>query len=942
MDTVQQPTTAAENVVDEETSRRPLQKQASVQFIARATGMIPCFVLVGSAYWDRSVSWQWWGPLVFHTAVWPYLANVLAKRQKNPRSMLDLAMYVDAWLVGNYAATLELSLWPTVAVLGANAVSNVNTGGLKLEAKAFGLTVVGYVMTGAVFGFRYHPESSQLTSFLGIAFVLSYIAIVSNAANKVVTELRKTKLLVEKKNLEISEFAASLERRVDEKTHELRDANEKLSQADRLKDEFLANTSHELRTPLNGIIGLAEAMLEGSDGNLPATTNAKAQMIVASGRRLGALVNDILDFSKLRHRQLALQERSVDLASVVGLVLTLSKHLVLAKGLVLENKVPNGVWVLADENRLQQILYNLVGNAIKFTESGTITVSAETKENMVEISIVDTGIGIDADKFQKIFESFEQADGSTARRYGGTGLGLAITRQLVELHGGKISVESTVGQGSCFRFSLRAGVESTDAKSEFVTIRDDVRDSAMLALLQSHEVASLAAGVTTPPAPNAESLSNGPRSRPPIRPASVPPPLAISERRIRMLAADDDPVNLAVLMSQLQKEGFEIVQARDGAEALEKFEKEGPFDAILLDVMMPKKTGYEVCQDIRRKFGPADLPIVLLTAKNQVQDLVYAFDAGANDYLNKPFSKRELLARIQSHLEVSRTHAAFGRFVPHEFLKLLGRRNAVEVALGDNVEKQMTVLFSDIRNFTSMAEKMSPPETFRFVNGCLSRIGPEIRKNAGFIDKYIGDAVMALFPKDPSDAVRAAVGIQEQVTRYNDRMKSIGGAKLSVGVGVHVGPTMLGTIGENERFEATVISDTVNLASRVEGLTKYLRTNVLLTETVVKQSGITTLSTRFVGAVKVKGKQSGVGLFELLDADDPHVRQEKESSREEFSKALSHFNKGDFALACAGFDSLGASFPSDGPVEFYSSLCRKYLSEGPPADFDGSVAFDTK
>ncbi|MFM7201629.1 MAG: ATP-binding protein [Myxococcota bacterium] len=221
--------------------------------------------------------------------------------------------------------------------------------------------------------------------------------------------------------------------------------NEQLRRVDRLKDEFLANTSHELRTPLNGIIGLAESMVDGATGELNRETLANLDMIVTSGRRLSHLINDILDFSRLRHRDLSLSRKAMSLQPVVELVMTLLKPLTAGKKLVMYNELtPELPLVEADENRLQQIFNNLIGNALKFTEQGQIHVYAIQHGEHLEITVADTGIGIPEDKLDSVFQSFEQVDGSISRKYGGTGLGLAITRQLVELHGGTIYCESTI------------------------------------------------------------------------------------------------------------------------------------------------------------------------------------------------------------------------------------------------------------------------------------------------------------------------------------------------------------------------------------------------------------------------------------------------------------------------------------------------------------------
>lgn len=414
--------------------------------------------------------------------------------------------------------------------------------------------------------------------------------------------------------------------------------NAELEHLDKLKDEFLANTSHELRTPLNGMIGIAESMIDGATGKLTEIQERNLWMVAQSGHRLSNLVNDILDFSKLKHKGIELQLKPVSLRDLVEVVLTLSQSLVGTKQLTLINEVsPDLPAAQADENRLQQILYNLVGNAVKFTRSGTVKVSAEVippsadqDTDMLAVTIADTGIGIPEEKLERIFEAFEQAEGSTGREFGGTGLGLAVTKQLVELHQGKLSVTSTVGAGSQFTFTLPvAQGKSPDGAYQPSVSTTRLRRAANLA---DPSVSGGSAIADSAPSPE----SSG----------SV------------VLVVDDEPVNLQVLANHLSLHDYSIVQASNGEDALRLIEQGLKPSIILLDVMMPKMTGYEVTQRLREQYPATDLPIVLLTAKTQVADLVTGLAAGANDYLTKPIAREELLARIRTHLNLSQLREA--------------------------------------------------------------------------------------------------------------------------------------------------------------------------------------------------------------------------------------------------------------------------------------------
>ncbi|MEC4853156.1 MAG: ATP-binding protein, partial [Jaaginema sp. PMC 1079.18] len=517
----------------------------------------------------------------------------------------------------------------------------------------------------------------------------------------------------------ITFLAIILERRFTEANRQLkkyatqlRDKNKELQQLNQLKDEFLANTSHELRTPLNGIIGIAESLMDGVTGDLPDPTVSNLSLIVYSGRRLTQLVNDLQDFSQLQHHNITLSTKPVGMREMTDIVLKISQPLIGNKPLKLINDIPTTTPLVdADENRIQQILSNLVGNGIKFTQSGEVRVSSRVVDDYLEITVSDTGIGIPRDKFERIFVVFEQGDGSISRKYGGMGLGLAISKQLIELHGGKIRLESQIDRGSKFSFTLPLSQSQVAVPSTGIVSR-------VLVPKETNEYQP----IYTP----AISLEN--------------------EGNFNILIVDDDPVNRQVLLNYLALENYIMTQAENGMEALELINNGYRPDLILLDIMMPKMTGYEVCQRLRNHYASGELPIVLLTAKIQVSDLVEGFDSGANDYLTKPISKKELLARLKTHLRLSKMNIAYGRFVPHEFLKFLQRDSIVEVQLGDQVQQTMSVLFSDIRSFTTLSESMSPKENFDFLNSYLCRVGPIIRNHQGFVDKYIGDAVRALFP----------------------------------------------------------------------------------------------------------------------------------------------------------------------------------------------------
>ncbi|MDM8564661.1 two-component regulator propeller domain-containing protein [Candidatus Halobeggiatoa sp. HSG11] len=997
-----------------------------------------------------------------------------------------------------------------------------------------------------------------------------------------------------------------------------------LKEADRLKDEFLANTSHELRTPLNGIIGIAESLIDGVAGNVNQQLESNLAIIVSSGRRLTSLVNDILDFSKLKKQEFDLQRTSINMPTIVEIVLALSQPLIEKKNIKLINEISTYLPPLnADENRVQQILHNLVGNAIKFTEKGTVTISAEIVTEGFAVTVADTGIGIPTEKLSRIFEAFEQVDGSTARTYGGTGLGLAVTHQLVSLHGGHICVESRLNQGSKFTFILPITEEQITSEQLPIIAKQAPLDNSNSIL---------------PELPDEEVIEE-----------TVIELLPSDKHTV--LIVDDEPVNRQVLVNHLSLLNYNIIQAESGVQALEILKKIERPDIILLDIMMPVKSGYEVTKEIRKTWAADELPIILLTAKNQIIDMVIGFENGANDYLAKPVFKDELIARIKTHLNVSKLKAetlrltvenknrlmqflesmpigvivlnvygtifffnqqaqkilgleelktitittieelftdrpfyltdtkqlysddklpfalalkgektsindveihrdntvvpleifgtpifdeqgdiiyainiiqditerkqlefkqqqvtqkltnysetleqqvaertgrlrnseklledaqrmalvgswiwdikmgtvsrstqdclncgiapndyvpsyeafveqvhpddkekidslletciigedvaeiefrviwsdgqirnlrsqaeleyddfetpiylkgfsqditeskrieaqvkqqnielqtknteletlteqlaeaqkeklyklnqAYERFVPKQFLSLLEKNSVIEVNLGDHIEKEITILFSDIRGFTAMSETMSPKKVFDLINMYLGKMEPVIAENKGIIDKYIGDAIMALFPDNADNAVKGGIAMLNMLTQHNELLVRGGLKPMQIGIGLNTGPSMLGTVGGQNRMDGTVISDTVNVASRVEGLTKIYGTPLLITEqTYLKLKDPLQYHVRVIDAVQVKGKTEVVTIYEIYDADSAISLELKDKTRNNFEEGFVLYHWEEYKDAKPLFEKVLKVNKDDIAAQVYLKRCN--------------------
>jgi class 3 adenylate cyclase/DNA-binding response OmpR family regulator len=296
--------------------------------------------------------------------------------------------------------------------------------------------------------------------------------------------------------------------------------------------------------------------------------------------------------------------------------------------------------------------------------------------------------------------------------------------------------------------------------------------------------------------------------------------------------------------------------------------------------------------------------------------------------------QNEILQRINQ--ELRQLSQAYERFVPREFLRFLGRNSIVEVGLGDQVQAEITILFSDIRSFTNLSEQMTPQENFNFINAYLSRVSPVIRQHGGFIDKYIGDAVMAIFPETANQALQAAIEMQHSVTGYNERRQQKGRQPIKIGIGLHTGSVMLGTIGEVERMESTVISDAVNLAARMEGLTKVYGAAIVVSEqTLFGVERPNQYNFRFLDKVQVKGKEEAVSVFEILDGNSAEVIELKLKTRTDFEMGLLHYHSQEFREAGKYFEQVYRHNPADEAAHLYLQRSNHFAEYGVPPDWSG-------
>ena len=524
--------------------------------------------------------------------------------------------------------------------------------------------------------------------------------------------------------------------------------SQKLLKLDKVKDEFLANTSHELRTPLSGVLGITEAMLQGSGGDLCSEQRQNLGIIAASCRRLANLVNDILDYSKLKHGDIRLNIKPIRVDGLMQTVVKVFQQLNKAKDfeviIELSGTMPP---VMADENRLVQILYNLIGNATKFTIKGYVKVSAKVTGAMIEVCVSDTGEGIPADKLADIFKSFEQVDTSLTRKHGGTGLGLSITKQLVELEGGRIWVQSTPGSGSEFYFTLPIA-DNSSVEQELEMALPEIAVAA-------HE---------EEPIQQSQNVAGG--------------------RTI--LLVDDDRVNLQSATAILKIGGYPVTAVNSGEAALARINRYHDYSLVILDVMMPVMSGYEVCRRIREKLTLFELPVLMLTAKTNVADIVMGFEAGANDYLAKPFEPQELTARVRTLVNLKRsinqTIAAELAFMqaqirPHFLYNTL---NTIS-SFCDTAPERARSLIDEFSNYLRQSFDFKNPEMYVTLANEISLIKSYVEiEKARFGDKLkVGFEVTETGTKKiPSLSIQPLV---ENAIRHGIRKKG-GGGTVTVSV----------------------------------------------------------------------------------------------------------------------------------------------------------------
>ncbi|NJN07047.1 MAG: response regulator [Richelia sp. RM2_1_2] len=597
---------------------------------------------------------------------------------------------------------------------------------------------------------------------------------------------------------------------------------ERLLELDKQKTEFFQNISHEFRTPITLIQGPLESAVNAGKG----LSYEESIIALRNSRRLLRLVNQLLDLQRLDAGRMQPTFRKCDLVEFVSQIVESFRPYCEKKELHLLAQLDDCPPVYLDMEKFDKVVYNLLSNAMKFTnQNGTITVRVLSTGGDCILQVEDTGIGIAQEQIPFLFERFRQAEGSENRSYEGTGLGLALVKELVEVHGGKVTVDSVYGSGTNFTISLPSGsahlnleqVVEEESKVNLTRAAVELADLELIESTDSH----------TEDIPQQLLLANLENQQ------------STTGKGQLVLVVDDNPDMRAYVSSILRQAGYQVKTARNGAEGC-KIAKESLPQLIVTDLMMPVVTGLEMILTIRSQETLKGIPIILLTAKVDEDTRIEGTERGADAYLAKPFNDRELLAEARNLLALKEnerkvvelntylTESVLQRFLPPALVR--------KAATGDLIldlrpePRLITVLFSDIVGFTQLSNNLRSRKIAELLNEYLESMTKAVFDNGGTVDKFMGDAILALYgaPEDltPNEQVRRAVntsramlrGLAELNQRWQEQgiFDADGRNALQFRCGIHQGTAVVGMFGSSERADYTAIGPSVNIASRLQ------------------------------------------------------------------------------------------------------------------------------
>jgi signal transduction histidine kinase len=515
--------------------------------------------------------------------------------------------------------------------------------------------------------------------------------------------------------------------------NELRTANVKLGELDAAKTAFFNNVSHEFRTPLTLMLGPLEDSLEDAREPLAPQQRRRIELAHANALRLLKLVNALLDFSRLEANRLETHFAPIDIGTFTAELGGMFQSAVVKAGVLLTIDCPPlSEPVFADRDMWEKIVPNLVSNAFKFTLSGEIVVRVREHPDSVVLEVADTGVGIPEAELPKIFERFHRVPGAIGRTYEGTGIGLSLVRELTELHGGRVSVESTVGKGSTFRVEIPKGSAHlpADALSRDPAAPPTGRAAAAHAAEAAHWAGvGSAEGASADPAAVAEGAV-GPRAA--------------------VLVVDDN-ADLRTYLTELLSPHYEVAAVGDGVEALAAIRARPP-DIVVSDVMMPRLDGVGLVQALRADPATVNLPVILLSARAGEEAAVQGIDSGSDDYLVKPFSARELLARVRTHVELARMR--------RKWVTDLEQANRELDAFSYSVSHDLRAPLRAIDGFTSALVENHASALNEEASGYLDRVRKAVGRMSALIDALLELARISRAALTKSDVDLSALAVE--------------------------------------------------------------------------------------------------------------------------------------------------------------------------------------
>jgi signal transduction histidine kinase/class 3 adenylate cyclase len=595
----------------------------------------------------------------------------------------------------------------------------------------------------------------------------------------------------------------------------------KLIEMDQIRNRFIANITHEFRTPLALTIGPLEDALEERFGTVNPDLQNQLHVMLRNSRRLLRLVNQLLDISKIEATEMKLNKQLTNITLFCEEICQAFTPYLERKNIDFNCEVgKQEIYIELDEEKLEKILNNLLSNAIKFTQNnGHIKLHLEkikTHENEgIQIAIKDNGPGISNEFLPNIFDRFFQVDGSSTREYEGTGIGLSLVKELVDLHGGNIKVNSELGFGAEFIIFIPGKISNKSDKgfSKKPHTKNNILNIEMAAYENE----------------NVHVLQSQNKSK----------------NKHTVLIVDDNQ-DIRHYLNTCLSSKYIVVQACDGVDGLNKARKHKP-EIIITDIMMPKMDGYEFCKTIKQDAELNHIPVIFLTAKSSEEMKLEGLKTGADDYLSKPFSAKELLARTENLITIRQQHKELKKLNQELELKVKDQLDELvkNKRLGSYFSKKMlqqllrhedaadlittrrniTIFFCDLCNFTDLTDRIETEQTTIILNQYLTEMTTLIEQHGATVIQIIGDAIMAFFgaPDEMEsdvqaiNAVHLGIAMQNKIKTLSDEWLQAGMEyQASSRIGIHQDYVTVGNFGSQHYMEYTAVGRGVNLASRLE------------------------------------------------------------------------------------------------------------------------------